>query len=140
MVSKDFGIYDDLIICIASVALFSTATIFLPGESFGQTPDFTSASVRGFFDEDTGAEIQPPPDTFPIFPNYLILKIVDVPVRLRSMCMVFGPMKKKCGSKEKEYFCRCRIADTVSRLLDTVGIQTPRFRVLYWLYCNLIKH
>jgi pimeloyl-ACP methyl ester carboxylesterase len=65
MVSKDFGVDNHLIVCIASIALISTSTIFLPSESFGQTPDFTSASVRGFFNENTGKEIQPLPDTFP---------------------------------------------------------------------------
>jgi hypothetical protein len=71
--TKDFGINHRLTICIASVALISFSTIFLSASSFGQTPDFTSASTRGFFNENTGKEIEPPTG---IFPN--ISELLDI--------------------------------------------------------------
>jgi hypothetical protein len=71
---KCFGIHGCLIICVTAIALISTTTtIFKPDASFAQTPEFTTASARGFFDLDSGEEIQPPTG---IFPN--ISEILDI--------------------------------------------------------------
>jgi hypothetical protein len=63
-VLKNISILGCLIICGATLTLISASTIYIPDPVFGQTAEFTTASTRGFFDLDTGEELQPPFGTF----------------------------------------------------------------------------
>jgi hypothetical protein len=73
--------------------LISASTIYEPDSVFGQKSEFTTASIRDFFNLGTGEKIKLPTGSSPNISKILDLMVKDVLVGLYSMYTVFGPMR-----------------------------------------------